>query len=205
MLRRAGAADRACTRRAAPRRAARRRTGSPWVPWARAAVTGTATLASWAAYSGRILRAGPRDHAEAPPVGVARLEDLFEAGDRRGVALFGHGAGVGDLDRGPVLRDLPGEHEHALQDVDGLEARDDARHVILVGEEPVGGQPDDGRHVAGQDEAVDLHAGVVDQRAQRLGHGLVHRERGEVVEAFRIRGHDRAPRREERWSRSRRR
>ena len=85
---------------------------------------------------------------------------------------------------------LAHDHGDALQHVHRLEARDDAGDAVLLGQEPVRLRADDGAHVAGQDERVQLELRVVDDGLQRTGHVLVGAEHGEVLEAGRSRALD---------------
>jgi hypothetical protein len=84
----------------------------------------------------------------------AQLEDLGHHLERAAVALERHDARVLVLHLASAVGELAQDHVDRLQDVQGLEARDDDRAPVLRGDEPEGPRADYRRDVPGTDEAV---------------------------------------------------
>ena len=87
--------------------------------------------------------------------------------ERPQVALVRDDARVLVLDLAATLGELAQHHQHRLQEVERLEAGDRDRLAVLVGDELERARADDGRDVAGADEAVEAQVGRLQQRAQR--------------------------------------
>ena len=75
---------------------------------------------------------------------------------------------------------LPHEHGDALKHVDRLKSGDHAGNAVFLRQETVRLGADDGAHMTGEDERVELERGVAHEQLQRAGHVLVRREHGEV-------------------------
>ena len=114
-----------------------------------------------------------RDDAEPAPGGVADLEDLGDSLLSLAVALAADPPFVLDLDGGPPFDQLVEEHGDAVEDVLGLEARDDAGRLVALGERLEDARARRDAHVARAQEAIDLHIPPFEE-------GL-HRRRDELV------------------------
>ncbi len=119
------------------------------------------------------LEAAFGDQADAAPLAVAHLEDVLDQPPRRRVALDPHGPGVLVFHLRPALLELANRAQHALQQVERLEACDDDGHPVAVGDGPVLGGAHDGADVARPEEG--LHA-----VARRLKDGGDHRRHQDV-------------------------
>ena len=114
------------------------------------------------------LQAALRDEPQAAPLEVrAQLEDLGHHLERLRVALVRHDARVLVLDLAAPLGELREDHVDRVEDVERLEARDDARLAVLRRDELERARADDRRDVARPDEAVEAQVGRLEQRAQR--------------------------------------
>ncbi len=96
----------------------------------------------------------------APFEAAAQLEHLGHQRLRLQVAVARDGAGEFVLHLGAALVDLAHQHQDRLHHVQRLEAGDDHRLAVFLGEELVGPAADDGGHMRRADEAVER------QRAQ---------------------------------------
>ncbi len=78
--------------------------------------------------------AAPRDQADAAPLTVAHLEDLFQQAQGRRVAFAANGPAVLVLDLGPALLELPYGAQNPFEHVDRFKTGDDNRHAIALDE-----------------------------------------------------------------------
>ena len=117
----------------------------------------------------------------------AQLEDLGHRREGGPVALVGDDARVLVLDLAAAVAQLAQDHLHRLEQVERLEARDHDRAAVVGRDELERPAADDGRDVAGADEAVEPEVWRLEQRPQRRHDRDVVAHAREVAQSLRLR------------------
>ncbi len=127
----------------------------------------------------KLVRAFRYDR-KASPRTVHRHEHLIQQADRYGITTLLHQAGVFVLHLGPSLLDLADQHVRRHEQVEGLEAGDDLRDVVPLGEHAIRLLADHDAHMSRLYQAVDAEVTHLDDGIQCWRKKAVARQDGEV-------------------------
>ena len=114
--------------------------------------------------------------AKSSPHLVGRLEETIDKFSRSGVSLRCDHAAINISDFSFPLDGLADQGQHTLRHVGWQKAGHDAGNIEVLDQELEELPTRDHRHVTGQQKAVDVEVGVVDQHPHHLRHGLVPRQ-----------------------------
>ncbi len=105
-----------------------------------------------------------RNQSETSPAALILFEDLVDLAQGRWIPFFVDDPSILDLDGRPVLFDLFDEHPDSLKDIQRFKAGDHRGSSELSCDELIGMCPKDCAHMAGKDQAIDLHLLCLQER-----------------------------------------